>query len=80
MSNGAFFNDAVDHELARLRRAPRRRGVFGVSVSAKQLKIQDKIKVTAASQGGAGRFEFCTENKPKTLAFCAARSHIVAVR
>jgi hypothetical protein len=76
MSNGAFFDDAVDHEFASLRKAVPKTGVSGVCVSDKQLKLRDKIKVTAALQGGG----FCTENKPKTLAFCAARPHIGAVR
>jgi hypothetical protein len=40
--------------------------------------IENKISADLSQSRNA--YEFCTGNKSKALAFCAARSHIVAVR
>jgi hypothetical protein len=49
-------------------------------VDFKYLESQQKKRLTRFFAGSPGVLNFALENESKTLAFCAARSHIVAVR
>jgi hypothetical protein len=53
---------------------------LGAGVSFKHLKSQQKILEADLFSDSPGDSNFALENESKALAFCAARSHIVAVR
>jgi hypothetical protein len=75
-----FFDDGGDHEIENLKLMAReQRGPLG-GVPINYLKSYQKMPPCDFFVVSANSVIFCGGNNSKALAFCAARSHIVAVR
>jgi hypothetical protein len=77
---GVFSDDTIDHEFeSETIIAWQGRG-SDLGADFKYLESQPKIARAGFFADSPGVSSFALENESKTLAFCAARSHIVAVR
>jgi hypothetical protein len=78
--DGEFFDDSSDHEFENSPVSGPKARRSGVGVGLKYLESRSKIACAKFFAGSHGVSNFALENESKALAFCAARSHIVAVR
>jgi hypothetical protein len=75
-----FFDDKRDHEFENSTLSALQGSRSGADASFKYLESQEKNRWRQAFADSHGVSNFALENETKALAFCAARSHIVAVR
>jgi hypothetical protein len=75
-----FSDDNIDHEFESKAMMAQAQGLCCRDEAFKRLKLQGKTIGCDFLAPPPNPVIFALENDSKTLAFCAARSHIVAVR
>jgi hypothetical protein len=78
--SGVFFDDISDHEFENSATMAPWIARSSAGVTFKYLKSRRKTDRSRLLPARLGVSNFALENDLKALAFCAARSHIVAVR
>jgi hypothetical protein len=79
LRNGVFSDDNVDHEFESMGVMAWRQRLADACVVFKHMKVLIKPEIPALMHSSLPA-EFYAGNTSETLAFCAARSHIGAVR
>jgi hypothetical protein len=76
----AILDDSADHEIKSTPGNGSRARLFNARKKDQVLEIKAKKLLGSFLGRSTSPYKFAWENDSKALAFCAARSHIVAVR